>query len=168
MAFFLKSLRISANSTCAGVITGVGFFESQNLYHHLLQLLYRPLKVFELFSPPSQVFSLFHPPSVAGWPSGEAMLKGQQAIYRMFLPSLMLQIANRSLSRNSLIYKIKSRLIDADYISYRYISDALFDFYKFDNLLKKENISPSEWLFYNSWDETDVVKLLSSPSFQYC
>lgn len=116
---------------------------------------------------------LFKPHNVSGWPSGEKWLFGEQLLHRLFLPSALVQIANRQSSKQSIQFKLSSRLSHANLRELRFVLDGKFDFDKFTNALLKENIKPSLWLLgkdlpTQSFDLDTLLAIIQDPNYQYC
>ena len=90
--------------------------------------------------------TLFKPPHVSGWPVGEDWLFGNEFVNRLFLPDVLIKIANRSDTRSSLKYKILSLLKQKNLHEYRYIFDTVFDEIGFRKTLKENGIELSSWM----------------------
>ena len=110
---------------------------------------------------------LFHPPNVAGWPKGKAWLKGEYLVNRLFLPSAFMEISNREMPKNSLAYKVNSRLVAPSKRELRYISDARWDEKAFLPALQSQSISVSKWLVGRELPSNIPADVLQSPEYQY-
>ena len=55
-----------------------------------------------------------------GWPQGEAWLQSEYLVHRTHIPGVLLELANRKDARDSMAYKLKSRLIDSHLKDLRY------------------------------------------------
>jgi uncharacterized protein (DUF1800 family) len=110
----------------------------------------------------------FHPPTVAGWRGGIYWLQGEKLLYRTFLPGAFLAIANRSIPRESLEYKVTSRLYSASKRKLRYFADAVWEEHILFERLESAGISISEWLLNKENGQKSVEMLIRDPEYQYC
>jgi uncharacterized protein (DUF1800 family) len=110
---------------------------------------------------------LFEPPNVAGWPGGLDWLNGDKLLHRLFLPSILLGFANRSISKSSIKFKIISRLSMGSLRKLRYSMDAKWDPDNFHQSLFRVNLSPSEWLIGSKAIEDDTKLILQNPDYQF-
>ena len=110
---------------------------------------------------------LFHPPSVAGWPIGEGWLVGDELVNRVLLPAALLKIANRSVERSSIIYKLLSRVEYSYLRRIRYTSDCVFDEDVFLTTLKNCRIKPSVWMNNNTSFSNKLSDIVTHPKHQY-
>jgi len=112
--------------------------------------------------------SLFSPPSVAGWPGGADWLRGERLFHRLFLPGTLLEISNRRSARDSVGYKVSSRIFSASKRKFRYIADAQWDAGRFYDALKEQDLHVSEWMLGQKRENEDLEYLLQAPEYQYC
>jgi uncharacterized protein (DUF1800 family) len=112
--------------------------------------------------------SLFLPPSVAGWPGGADWLRGERLFHRLFLPGTLLEISNRRSARDSVGYKVSSRIFSASKRKFRYIADAQWDAGRFYDALKEQDLHLSEWMLGQKRENEDLEYLLQAPEYQYC
>jgi len=110
----------------------------------------------------------FNPPTVAGWKGGIYWLQGEKLLYRTFLPGAFLDIANRSIPRQSIAYKVISRIYLPSRRKLRYFSDAVWDKSRLFERLSSSDISISEWLLSKDNGQNSVRMLISNPDYQYC
>jgi hypothetical protein len=110
---------------------------------------------------------LFRPPTVAGWPIGEEWLVGNDLINRVFLPDVLLKIANRSSQKESFKYKISSRIRHNDIRHFRYSWDSIFNEVLFKNTLKENSIKPSHWMLNIEMKNQDLSDIITRPEYQY-
>ncbi|RMF26213.1 MAG: DUF1800 domain-containing protein [Bacteroidetes bacterium] len=118
---------------------------------------------------------LFAPPNVGGWPAGKGWISTNTILYRTQFPSVVFALANRTVSRRSLAYKVSSRLDHAEFRSLRYFMDAVFDFETLANDLEKLDGSP-ESFFWGTPGKTgespepltpqSLERILTSPLYQ--
>jgi len=110
----------------------------------------------------------FDPPSVAGWPGGDTWLQGDRLLHRLFLPSAMLDIANRSMPRGSLVYKVSSRWLKAEKRGYRYLADARWDEDAYRKALARHGLAESEWLLGENAALAATRDILQDSRYQHC
>jgi hypothetical protein len=108
------------------------------------------------------------PWSVKGWTSGMGWLQSEYLMHRTYLPLVLLRIANRKDYRNSVVYKIKSRFIDAQLKEVRYTVDADFDYYQFSTKLEKLGLTANQYLLGDSEpNDLSIEECLVHPRYQY-
>ena len=110
---------------------------------------------------------LFRPPTIAGWSVGEEWLAGTNLINRVFLPNVLLKIANRSSPRDTFKYKISSRLKNYDLRHFRYSWDSLFNEVIFEKTLRENCIKPSYWMLNIEMNNQDLSDIITRPEYQY-
>ena len=109
---------------------------------------------------------LFSPPSVAGWPFGNEWLLGQNLVNRLFLPNVVLKIANRSNKKDSIQFKIINK-VNPKLRYFRYSWDASFDKKSFEKILEKNRISCSSWMLNLKINNENLSKIIMRPEFQH-
>lgn len=109
---------------------------------------------------------LFSPPSVVGWPVGNEWLLGQNLVNRLFLPDVVLKIANRSCKKDSIRFKIINKA-NPELRYFRYSWDSSFDRKSFEKILEKNKILHSSWMLNLKVDNQDLSKIVIRPEFQY-
>ena len=110
---------------------------------------------------------LFSPPSVKGWPVGQDWLHNQWLLKRLVYLNGMLEIANRTLLKEDLTYKIHSRL---NLLKYRYIRhkcDAIWDKEHFYSTLGESGFTTQKWLIPGVDFNYDLNDCLSHPQYQF-
>ncbi len=108
------------------------------------------------------------PWTVNGWPTGENWLVGEYLLHRTFLPPVLLEIANRKNAKNSISYKVQSRLIRSNFREIRYLLDAEWNEDKFSEKLSNLDKSLNQYLLGSSKaDGRNLVECLTSPEYQY-
>ena len=110
---------------------------------------------------------LFRPPTVAGWPVGEEWLVGNDLINRVFLPDVLLKIANRANQKETYRYKISSRIKYHDIRHFRYSWDSIFNEALFEKTLKDNRIKPSYWMLNIEMNNQDLYDIITLPEYQY-
>ncbi len=121
---------------------------------------------FQFLSKCGQV--LFYPPTVAGWPGGEDWLQGERLLHRLFLPGALIAIANRQVPKNSLTYKLASRIFEPSKRGFRYVADAKWDKGRFYAALNRHEIPVSQWILGETQVQTGLEDCLQHPAYQYC
>lgn len=119
---------------------------------------------------------LFNPPSVGGWPDGNQWLNGSVLVSRLSLLRNLLIIANRTHPKNGFAYKLHSWLSHFSLRLFRWNMDAQFNEDTYLEVLKKHNISESQWLLgpvfarLSTHEQTSLglSKILQHPYYQYC
>lgn len=111
--------------------------------------------------------TLFNPPTVAGWPGGDYWLEGERLMHRLFLPSTLLSLANRNISKGSTSFKIYSRLNEPKLRQYRYITDARWNETYFESALRSNQLSVSEWILGDQDFSSNLSSVLQKPEYQY-
>ena len=109
----------------------------------------------------------FQPPSVAGWPIGENWLVGSDLVNRIFFPEVLLKIANRENKRESVRYKIFSRIKHYKLRHLKYVLDSKFDEELLDYTLKNNGINPSDWMINIELKNQDLSNIITHPKHQY-
>ena len=109
----------------------------------------------------------FRPPHVSGWPVGEEWLFGNELVNRIFLPSTLLKLANRSNVRSSLKYKIFSRMKQNSLREFGYIFDAVFDETEFKKVLRKNGLELCSWMNSCQAKTKSLSEILQHPKYQY-
>lgn len=108
------------------------------------------------------------PWTVKGWPMRENWLVGEYLLHRTFLPPVLLEIANRKNSKNSMTYKVQSRLYHSNFREIRYLLDAEWNEDKFNEKLSDLDKSLNQYLLGSSKaDDRNLVECLTSPDYQY-
>ena len=110
---------------------------------------------------------LFRPPTIAGWPVGEEWLVGNDFINRIFLPDVLLKIANRVDQKESFRYKISSMIKHHDLRHFRYSWDTIFDKESFEKTLKNNRLKPSYWMLNIELNNQDLSDIITQPGYQY-
>jgi uncharacterized protein (DUF1800 family) len=124
------------------------------------------LKTLELLSD-NMGQRLFNPPNVAGWPKDETWLNGNKSIYRLLSLKSILETSNREHPKNSINYKVKSRLVQYHLKSFRYNHDSQFKEDQLFDTLYHNKISLEHWLLQNHGNNHDLVTIVQNPIYQY-
>ncbi len=108
------------------------------------------------------------PWSVKGWPQCEAWLQGEFLVHRTHIPGVLLKLANRKDARDSMAYKVKSRLIDSHLKDLRYFLDAEWDEAAFYQKLSDLGKSPNQYLLGDEKaNNLSLEECLMHPKYQY-
>jgi hypothetical protein len=108
------------------------------------------------------------PWSVKGWPQGEAWLQGEYLVHRAHLPGVLLKLANRKDARDSMAYKVKSRLLDSNLKDLRYFLDAEWDEGAFYQKLSDLGMTPNQYLLGDEKSHNlSLEECLVHPNYQY-
>lgn len=110
---------------------------------------------------------LFNPPNVAGWPKDETWLNGNKSIYRLLSLKSLLETSNREHPKNSINYKVKSRLVKAHLKSFRYTHDSQLKEDLLYETLHHNKISLEHWMLQNSGVVQDLVTIVQNSYYQY-
>ncbi len=115
---------------------------------------------------------LFAPPNVGGWPSGNQWINTQTVLYRTCFPIITFAVANRTVPRKSLYYKLHSRIAHSELRSFRYFMDAVYDR---DSMFEQLSELPCSWsVFFWNMDiegpeevhEEGILYYTTSPYYQ--
>ncbi len=101
---------------------------------------------------------LFAPPNVGGWPEGKEWITTSTILFRTRFPVLVFRIANRNISRESITYKVSSRLDAPEFRRYRYFMDAVFDREQFERNAAEMGVPLAMWF----WGAEEVPECLSA------
>jgi len=108
------------------------------------------------------------PWSVKGWPQGEAWLQGEYLVHRTHIPGVLLQLANRKDARDSMAYKVKSRILDSHLRDLRYFLDVEWDEGAFYQKLSDLGLSPNQYLLGDKKaNDLSLEACLMHPNYQY-
>ncbi len=108
------------------------------------------------------------PWSVKGWPQGEAWLQGEYLVHRTHIPGVLLKLANRKDARDSMAYKIKSRLLNSNLKDLRYFLDAEWDEEAFYQKLSDLGMLPNQYLLGDKKaNDLSLEACLMHPNYQY-
>ena len=110
--------------------------------------------------------TLFTPPNVGGWPRGESWFTSNHVFYRIFGLTALIHISNRQHPKDSLVYKVKSRIDRPNLRSFRWNHDGHWNQNKYQRVLSDRNIKVPRWILGESNSMT-LKECLESENYQY-
>ena len=110
--------------------------------------------------------TLFTPPNVGGWPRGESWFTSNHVFYRIFGLTALIHISNRQHPKDSLVYKVKSRIDCPGLRSFRWNHDGHWNQNKYQRVLSDRNIKVPQWMLGESNSMT-LQECLESENYQY-
>jgi hypothetical protein len=95
-------------------------------------------------------------------------LQGEYLVHRTHIPGVLLKLANRKDARDSMAYKIKSRLLNSNLKDLRYFLDAEWDEEAFYQKLSDLGMLPNQYLLGDKKaNDLSLEACLMHPNYQY-